>query len=135
MAEIKEKVVTVESLSALHNYNKVAYMPTWVDLGVVPIQYNPSEFVSFVIELIDDTNNEVRYITFADKTSNSSTLDTSAKAFEFDGAGNIKRHELSFYWGEDGYMLDAITSQISISTQETENSSLSYNKIYGIKYV
>lgn len=135
MAEIKDKVVTVESLSALHEYNKETYMPTWVDLGVAPIQYNPSEFVSFVAESTDDANNEVRYIAFTDTTSNSSTLDTHARTFEFDDAGNMKRHELYFYWGEGGYMVDATTSQFSIGTEETESSSLPYNKIYGIKYV
>ena len=135
MAEIKDKVVTVESLSALHEYNKIAYMPNWTDLGATPYQHNPSEFIGFVVEFEDEANNEISYMMFTDKTSNSLTLDTKAKAFKFDANANLLLYELYFYWGDGGYMLDATITQFAVTTGETTHSLMPYTKIYGIRKV
>lgn len=135
MAETKDKIVTVESLSSLHEYNKITYMPKAIDLGNTPFQYNPADFTSFIVEIagVEDVENETRHIIFTDKISNALTLDTKAQAFHFDSDGNIQLYELSFYWGDGGYMVDATLS--SFASGEKVSEAFAYTKIYGIKYL
>lgn len=135
MAEIKDKLVTVASLSELHEYNKTAYMSKVIDFGSAPFQYNPADFTSFILEVADEENDEARHIVFTNKTSNSSTLDTKAQAFQFDSEGNMQLYELSFYWGDGGYSVDSTLSTFTVATGDKTSSSFAYTKIYGIQYI
>lgn len=66
MAEIKDKIVSVEDLSALHEYNKTAYMPigtTAADMGVYTKEevYTKAEVdaaIKAAIEAITNSNTD-----------------------------------------------------------------------------
>lgn len=174
--EVKDKGVTVEGLSELHNHSKETYMTkenpsgtgsfsmdgnAWftgdvyvegsnkvamasdldmvtrvVDLGNAPIQYEPHRFTSFILESVVGDNLDIVHIIFTKRIvdTTSLSLDTRAYAFEFDENGNINRHEIYFYWGDGGYMVDVTTTQFSIGTGQTKTSLLPYDKIYGVDY-
>lgn len=171
MAGIEHKLVTAESLKAVHEHHtnalstmeynmtnsfnnlKNIYMPKWVDLGKdawidesnatyeIGGEFDPKNFVGFVVKCNDEENNSIKYITFT-KTNilnEGYPQEVKAHAFEFDEDGNMQRYELWFYGGESlgglrCYMLEASVRKFSVATGEKTGALLSYTDLYGIKY-
>lgn len=136
MGEIKDKVVTVESLSALHEYNKAAYMKNVVDISDMPMKYNPSEFTGFIMEFDDyDNANIKRCVNLTNILRDNEIDTTTAQSFHFDMSGNVLLYELVFSLSDEGYVVNASLHTHTISTGITKTKILTYNKIYGIKYL
>lgn len=57
MAGIKDKVVTVESLSTVHNYNKNTYMPMVNPTGSGTLSINNIRLGNVLIESTEDAIN------------------------------------------------------------------------------
>jgi hypothetical protein len=140
MVETKDKVVTLESLAILHAYNKNAYMSktdnvfALMDLDEAYLQYNPNDFVSFIME-IENADNETKQIMFPNKTSNSETLDVKAQTSSLDENGDILLYELCFYLENDEYIVNPTLTKIELLTGTKTSLHLSYAKLYGIKIV
>lgn len=140
MTETKDKVITLESLALVHAYNQNAYMPktdnvlTLIDLDESHSQYNPNDFVSFIME-IENIDNETKQIMFPSKTSNSETLDVKAQTSLLDENGDILLYELCFYLENDEYIVNLTLTKIELLTGTKTSLHLSYAKLYGIKIV
>lgn len=141
MIEVKNKIVTLESLATLHAYNQDAYMPktnnmlALVDLDEISNQYNPNDFVSFILEGTESNEEKSQQIIFTNKISNNTMFDVKAQAFQFDENGNMFLYELYFYLEDDKYTTKLSLTRIETLTGIKTISLLSYNKIYGIKIV
>ena len=139
MTEVKDKVVTVESLAMVHAYNQSAYMPKTDNVFVLEdldksLQYDPNNFISFILE-IADTNNEIKQIVFTNKTVNNDTLNAKAQTSMLDEDGVMLLYELYFYFENNRYIAEPILTKISLLTGTKTSMSLSYAKLYGIKIV
>ena len=140
MAEIKDKIVTVESLAMVHAYNQNAYMPktdnifTQVDLNNESLHYNPNDFVGFILEIVD-TNNKTKQIAFTNKTSNNTTLDVKAQTSLPDENGDMLLYELYFYLENDQYIVESTLTKIALLTGTKTSLPLSYTNLYGVKAV
>lgn len=137
MTEIKDKIITLESLAILHAYNQNTYMSkinnmlTLVDLDEA-FQHDLNDFVGFILEF-NNAGNEIKQIMFTNKTSNSETLDVKAQAFQFNENGDMFLYELYFYLENDEYAVKSSLTKITLLTGTKATSFLSYNKLYGIK--
>ena len=140
MAEIKDKIVTVESLAMVHAYNQNAYMPktdnifTQVDLNNESLHYNPNDFVGFILEIVD-TNNKTKQIAFTNKTSNNTTLDVKAQTSLPDENGDMLLYELYFYLENDQYIVESTLTKIALLPGTKTSLPLSYTNLYGVKAV
>jgi hypothetical protein len=138
MTDIKDKIITMESLAMVHAYNQSTYMPkidnvlTLVDLGEPPLSCNPNDFIGFILE-IADTNNETRQITFTNKISNNATLNVRVQASMLDENKDILLYELYFYFENDKYIVKPMLTKIALSTGMKTSLYLSYTNLYGIK--
>lgn len=140
MTDIKDKIITMESLAMVHAYNQSAYMPKidnvlmLIDLDDKSLKYNPSDFVNFILEIVD-TDNEVKQIVFTNKTSNSATLNVKAQTSLLDGDGDILSYELYFYLENNKYIVKPTLTKIALLTGIKTLVHLSYTKLYGVKIV
>lgn len=99
-----------------------------VELGTAPIQHDVHEFDYFVA--VRNYNSETYIWTFDNIKKDSSALDLYAYCREHNVSSNITYdRELHFYWGNGGYMVDAIQRLNGASN----TSGLAYDKIYGFK--
>ena len=138
MTEVKDKVVTVESLAMVHAYNQSAYMPKTDNVFVLEdldksLQYDPNDFISFILEIID--GNEIKQIVFTNKIVNNTTLNVKAQTSMLDEDGVMLLYELYFYFENDRYIAEPILTKISLLTGTKTSMSLSYAKLYGIKII
>ena len=138
MTEVKDKVVTVESLAMVHAYNQSAYMPKTDNVFVLEdldksLQYDPNDFISFILEIID--GNEIKQIVFTNKTVNNDTLNVKAQTSMLDEDGVMLLYELYFYFENDRYIVEPILTKISLLTGTKTSISLFYAKLYGIKII
>lgn len=139
MLEIKDKIVTVESLAILHAYNQDTYISkdnnifTLIELDAVNLQYNPKDFTSFILEV--SNNSETKQIMLTDTTINNSTFEIKAKTFLLDGDGDMILYEVYFYLENDKYTVKPMLTKISLLTGVKTTSSFSYNRLYGVKII
>ena len=135
MVEIKDKVITMESLAMVHAYNQNTYMPktnnipVLIDLDEISSQYNPSDFVNFILEIVD-ANNEIKQIVFTNKIVNSVTFDVKAQTSLLDEDGDMLLYELYFYLENDKYIVKPTLTKIALLTGVKTSSSFSYTKLY-----
>jgi hypothetical protein len=140
MTELKDKVITMESLAMVHAYNQSAYMPkinnvfTLVDLNDDSLQYNPNDFISFILE-IADADNGMKQIVFTNRTVNNDAFDVKAQSSLLDEDGDIFLYELYFYLENDKYIVKPTLTKIVLLTGTRTLLNLSYNKLYGVKIV
>lgn len=140
MTEVKDKIITLESLAMVHAYNQSTYMPKTdnilmlMDLSDESLQYDPSDFVNFILEIVD-TDNETRQIMLTSKTSNSTTLDVKVQTSLLDENGDMLLYELYFYLENGKYAVESTLTKIALLTGAKTTSPLSYNKLYGIKII
>lgn len=140
MTEIKDKVITLESLAIVHAYNQNAYMPKTnnvlilIDLDENHLQYNPNDCVGFVLEMTD-VNNETKQIIFTNKTSNDVTLNVKSQTSQLNEDGDMLLYEIYFYLENGKYIAELSLTKITLSTGVKTISPLPYNKLYGIKIV
>ena len=140
MANIKDKVITMESLAMLHAYNQDAYMSkadnvlVLIDLNKTLSAYNPNDFVNFVLEIVDN-NNETKQIIFTNKISNNETLDVKSQTSMLDENGDMLLYELYFSLENDKYKVNPMLTKIVLSTGIKTHLPLSYDKLYGAKII
>ena len=138
MTNIKDKIITMESLAMLHAYNQSAYMTkndnvfTLIDLDEE--SYNPNHYFGFFLE-ITDANNEIKQIVLTSKTSNKSTLDVKAQSLVLDENKDMLLYELYFYFENNEYTVKPMLTKIALSTGLKTYLYLSYDKLYGIKII
>ena len=138
MVETKDKIVTLESLAMVHAYNEKTYMQknnnvlTLVDLDTAS-DYNPNDFVGFILKTIEFGEGISQQILFTNKISNNSNLDVKFQSFQFGKDGIMFLYELHFYLEQNKYKVD-ITLTNNISTN-IETTSISNAKLYGIKII
>lgn len=140
MTDIKDKIITMESLAMVHAYNQSAYMPktdnvlVLIDLDKTLSAYNPNDFVNFILEIVDD-NNETKQIIFTNKTSNNDTLDVKSQTSMLDENGDMLLYELYFYLENNKYKVTPMLTKITLSTGTRTSLHLSYYKLYGAKII
>ena len=138
MTEIKDKIITLESLAMVHAYNQNAYMSktnnvlVLMDLDDKSLQYNPSDFVNFILEIVN-ANNEIEQIVFTNKIVNNETFNVKAQTSFLDENGDVLLYELYFYLENNKYKTDLKLTKISLLTGIKEFLDISYTKLYGIK--
>lgn len=138
MTEIKDKIVTIESLAMLHAYNQNTYMQknnnmlTVIDLDINSNEYNPNDFIYFILETINVDEQTSQQIMFTNKISNNSNLDVKFQSFQFDKNGIMFLYELHFYLEQDEYKVNITLTKIT-SLNNIETTSISNTKLYGIR--
>ena len=138
MVDVKDKVVTVESLKAVHMYNKYTYVAKddnvliLVDLNNGLLNYNANDFIGFILETTDSDNN-IKQIMFTNKTKNNNSSDVNVRAFDFDENMNMLIYELNFHYEDYNHIINSTLIKFTMQTGEKIISSLPYNRIYGIK--
>lgn len=138
MTEVRNKIVTVESLRAVHMYNRNTYVSKdenvlcLVDLEKALLQYNPNDFIGFILEIKDD--NETKQIMLTNKINNDETFDVIAQAFHFDEDMNMFIYKLYFHLIDNAYVIDSTLTKVVMLTGQKTLLPLSYGKIYGVKY-
>jgi hypothetical protein len=140
MTDTKDKIITLESLAMLHAYNQSAYMSKinnvliLMDLNDKSLQYNPIDFINFILE-ITDVNNGMKQIMFTSKIVNSITLDVKAQTSLLDEDGDVLLYELYFYLENNKYTVKPTLTKISLLTGTKTSLNISYTKLYGVKIV